>query len=95
MVRQTNAGTFTNSTTLQPEDPDYQETIQTVGKDTATAEPTDSGAVVVQEYVHPQTGFLTQFPFAAHIVINGAGRLGLRVTPSASVSCSSRMTCEE
>src|SRR5205809_94781 len=53
---QTSAGTLTNTTTLVKEDSAYGETIQTTGKDTATAEPTDSAAVKILEYVHPQTG---------------------------------------
>lgn len=95
LVRQTSAGTFTNTTTLRSLDPDYQETIQTVGKDTATIEPTDSGAVIEEQEVHPQTGYLWQAPYGGHLVINGAGRLGLRVTLAASVSAAPKLTAEE
>lgn len=95
MVKQTSAGTFSNTTTLVKEDAAYGETIQTVGKDTASAEPTDSGAVTIAEYVHPQTGFLIQFPYGQEQVIDGAGRLGLRVTAANSVSAGCRMVGEE
>lgn len=95
MVKQTSAGTFSNTTTLVKEDAGRGETIQTVGKDTATAEPTDSGAVMVNEYVHPQTGFLWQAPYGKEQFLIGAGRLGLRVTAANSVSAGSRMVGEE
>lgn len=94
-VKQTSAGTITNTTTLVKEDASRAETIQTTGKDTATAEPTDSGAVTIAEYVHPQTGFLWQAPYAQEQFIIGAGRLGLRVTAAASVSAGVRAVCEE
>lgn len=94
-MKQTSAGTFSNTTTLVKEDASYAETIQTVGKDTASAEPTDSGAVLTLEYVHPQTGFLWQAPFGGEYIVIGAGRLGLRVTAAASVTAGSRFVGEE
>lgn len=95
VLKQTSAGTLTNTTTLVKENAGDGETIQTVGKDTATAEPTDSAAVLTQEYVHPQTGFLWQAPFGGEHVIIGAGRLGLRVTAANSVTASARAVGEE
>lgn len=95
VLKQTSAGTLTNTTTLVKEDAAYGETIQTTGKDTATAEPTDSAAVLTLEYVHPQTGFLWQAPYAQEHIIVGAGRLGVRVTAGASVSAGVRAVCEE
>ncbi len=95
MVKQTSAGTLSNTTTLVKEDASRAETIQTVGKDTSTIEPTDSGAVTLLEYVHPQTGFLWQAPYAQEQFIIGAGRLGLRVTAANSVTAGSRMVGEE
>ena len=95
MVKQTSAGTFSNTTTLVKEDAAYGETIQTVGKDTASAEPTDSGAVTLAEYVHPQTGFLWQAPFGGEQIIVGAGRLGFRQTAANSVSAGVRLVGEE
>jgi hypothetical protein len=95
LVKQTSAGTITNTTALTKEDAAYAETIQTVGKDTATVEPTDSGAVLVAEYVHPQTGFLWQAPYGYELLIVGAGRLGFRQTAANSVSAGSRLVCEE
>ena len=95
MVKQTSAGTFSNTTTLVKEDASRAETIQNTGKDTATIEPTDSGAVTLAEYVHPQTGFLWQAPYAQEQFIIGAGRLGLRVTAGNSVSAGVRMVAEE
>lgn len=94
-VKQTSAGTFSNTTTLVKEDAGRAETIQTVGKDTATIEPTDAGAVTLAEYVHPQTGFLWQAPYAQEMFIVGAGRLGFRQTAANSVSAGVRMVAEE
>ncbi len=94
-VKQTSAGTITNTTTLVKEDASRAETIQTVGKDTATIEPTDSAAVTMAEYVHPQTGFLWQAPYAQEQFIVGAGRLGFRQTAANSVSAGVRAVCEE
>jgi hypothetical protein len=95
VLKQTSAGTLSNTTTLVKEDASRAETIQTTGKDTSTAEPTDSGAVLVLEYVHPQTGFLWQAPYAQEMFIIGAGRLGLRVTAANSVSAGARFVGEE
>lgn len=95
ILKQTSAGTFSNTTTLVKEDASRAETIQTVGKDTASAEPTDSAAVTILEYVHPQTGFLWQAPFGGEQFIVGAGRLGLRVTAANSVSAGARFAGEE
>ncbi len=95
MVKQTSAGTITNTTTVVKEDASRAETIQLVAKDTATIEPTDSAAVTLAEYVHPQTGFLWQAPYLREQIIVGAGRLGLRVTAAASVSAGCRLIGEE
>ncbi len=94
-VKQTSAGTLTNTTTLVKEDAGRGETIQTTGKDTATAEPTDSAAVTMAEYVHPQTGFLWQAPFGQEQFIIGAGRLGFRQTAANSVTAAIRAVGEE
>ena len=94
-VKQTGAGVFTNTTVLVKEDAGRGETIQTVGKDTATTEPTDAGAVTMAEYVHPQTGFLYQAQWGAEQFIVGAGRLGFRQTAANSVTAGSRFVGEE
>lgn len=97
VVRQTSAGTMTNTTTLRKVDPDLSETIQTTCHDTATVEPTDSGDVPIAEYVHPQTGFLWQPGSMGvdEIIIPGGGRLGLRVTAGTSVNANVRLKGEE
>ena len=94
-LRQTSGGTITNSTTLRKVDPDNQETIQTACKDTATVEPTDSGDVPMAELVHPQPGYMWQAPFGGEIIINGGGRLGIRVTAGTGVNASVRVVAEE
>jgi hypothetical protein len=95
LVRQTSAGTFTNTTTIRKLDNDLPETLQTTCKDTATAEPTDSGDVPFSELVHPQQGYTWQAPFGGEIIIKGGERLGLRVTAGASVNAVVRMVGEE
>lgn len=95
VVRQTSAGTFTNTTTLRKTDPDNQEAIQTTCKDTAAVEPTDAGDVPMAELVHPQTGFLWQAPYGGELLVPGGGRLGIRVTAGANVNASVRLVAEE
>ncbi len=95
IVRQTSAGTM-SALTLQLEDNDLQETIQSSAQTNATVEPTDSGAILATENIHPQQGQLWQSPFAGEYKLKGGTRLGLRtVTPGASVSAVARMRGEE
>lgn len=97
VIVQTSAGTM-SALTLRKDPSDWGETIQTTGLHTATAEPTDSGAVLLSEHVHPQQGWTWQAPFGREIKIaaaGAAGRLGIRVTAAASVSAIVRVAGEE
>lgn len=93
VTRQTSAGTMT-SLTLKKDPDDWDETIQTTAQHTATAEPT-AGETILEEYVHPQTGYTWQAPFGKAIAIGGGDRLGFVVTAGASVNCIVRVAGEE
>lgn len=93
ITRQTSAGTMT-SLTLAKDPDDWDETIQTTAQHTATAEPT-AGTTIMEEYVHPQTGYTWQAPYGKAIAVGGGDRLGIVVTAGSSVSCTARFTGEE
>ena len=85
IVHQSSAGTMT-SLTLTKEPDDSDETLQTTGQHTATAEPT-TGNTIYAWNVHPQTGIHWQAPYGKQIKIGGGDRLGVRVTAGTSVNC--------
>lgn len=93
VTRQTDAGTMTSLTLVKDPD-DWDETIQTTAQHTATAEPS-AGATIMEEYVHPQTGYTWQAPHGKEIKIGGGDRLGVTVTAGASVSCAARVCGSE
>lgn len=93
IARNTDAGTMTSLTLVKDPD-DWDETIQTTAQHTATVEPTQ-GTVIMEEYVHPQTGYTWQAPFGKQIAIGGGDRLGIAVTAGASVSAAVRVCGEE
>lgn len=93
VARNTDAGTMTSLAGAKDPD-DWSETIQTTGQHTATVEPTQ-GTVIIDEYVHPQTGYTWQAPFGKAIAIGGGDRLGIAVTAGASVSAAVRVCGEE
>jgi len=80
LVFQTSDGTFTNTPTGQKTDSDHDETVQTVGKHTPTAEPT-LGNVVRRRTVHPQMSYAEYGDKIA--VMGGGDRLAIVcVTPA-------------
>ena len=91
--RQTSAGTM-SALTLNKMNEGDDETLQTTGLHTATAEPT-TGAEVLGEEVHPQGGYTWQAPFGGEIVVKGGNRLGIAVTAAVSVSAKARIVFEE
>lgn len=93
VLRQTTAGT-SSSLTLTKDPNDAGETIQTTGLQTFSAEPT-AGDVLFTEYVHPQLGYTWQAQFGEEKKIQGGGRLGIRVTSAADISCSARLIVDE
>lgn len=95
VLRQTSAGTM-SSLTGQKLDPDASETIQTTLLHTATSEPTDSGAFMAQELIHPQTGMIYQFKYNTPLIVPGGGRLGIKITsPTFAGDCVARILLEE
>lgn len=91
--RQTTAGTMSSLTPVKDPD-DWAETMQTTALHTATVEPTTTD-VLIEEYVHPQTGWTELLPFGQDIKIGGGDRLGIRVTAGTDVSCAARFVAEE
>lgn len=95
VVRQTSAGTSSALTLVKRNNSD-QETLQTTGLQTFTAEPTDGGVIPNNDQIHPQTGQTLQTPFAREIAVQGGTRLGMRVvTPGAGASASARFGGDE
>ena len=93
VLRQTTAGTMSALTLVKDPD-DTDETLQTTGQHTATAEPTASD-VLISELIHPQTGYTWQAPFGRAIKIGGGDRLGFRVLAGADVNAIVRAVLEE
>lgn len=93
IARNSSAGTMSALTLVKDPD-DWDETMQTTAQHTATAEPTQ-GTIIMEEYVHPQTGYTWQAPHGKAIKVGGGDRLGIQVTAGASVSCAVRVTGEE
>lgn len=93
VARQSDAGTTSALTPVKDPD-DWDETMQTTARHTATAEPT-TGDVLIEEYVHPQAGFSWQARFGNEIKIGGGDRLGILVTAGATVSAAARVCGEE
>lgn len=82
LVRQTSAGTM-GANTPNPLDDGWGGTLQTTAQQDASAEPT--GTVVIRTYtMHPQTGLAIQFE-RDEILVDGGGRLGLRVNAASAV----------
>ena len=91
---QTGAGT-SSAATISKLDTDAAETLQTTALETFTAEPTRNDTLIMQELVHPQTGYTWQAPFGGEIPVNGGNRLGFLVTAGAAVDCTFRVVGEE
>jgi len=83
-----------SSLTLVKDNSSDDETLQTSGQHTASAEPT-AGDVLLSEEVHPQTGFLWQAPFGGELIVPGGTRLGIEVTAANDVSAVARMVGDE
>ena len=84
LVRQTDAGTM-SSLTLVNADSGVNDTLDTTGQHTATAEPTGSTVVRVWA-IHPQTQFVISANELTDVIVPASGRIGLRVTAAASTT---------
>ena len=51
--------------------------------------------MLIQEYIHPQTGYTWQAPFGRAIKIGGGDRIGIEVTAGADVNATCRVAGEE
>lgn len=79
---QTDAGTTSAWTPIKANATD-DETLQTTGRHTATAEPTTTD-IKFSSRVHPQSGWHVQLPFNEAIPVPGGTRLGVRCTSGAA-----------
>ncbi len=86
LVRQTTAGTMSSATPVKAPRSDEGETLQSTAQYNATAEPT-AGDVDRTFHVHPQLGFIYEFPYGDFLKIPGGGRLGIKCNFPASVNC--------
>lgn len=84
ILRQTTAGTMT-SLTLVKNDESTDETLQTTGQHTATAEPT-AGDILKRVEVHPQTGYEYIAPYGQEDLIKGGNYWGIECTAPAVVN---------
>lgn len=93
LLFQTTAGTMTaNNPALF--DSSMSESPQSTGQRTATAEPT-AGTVLMEENVHPQTGYTWQAPFGGEVIVGGGKRLGIDCNIAAATTVVARMLFEE
>lgn len=83
------------SVTMQKMNPSDSETVQTTGNCNCSAEPSGTKNVLMEEEVHPQTGYTWQAPFGGEVVLAGGKWLGLCVTAAAGTSCAARLLLEE
>ena len=90
---QTTAGTMSSLTPAKL-DLSLSETLLTTAQHTATVEPT-TGNILDAFEVHPQTGYEKQFLPGQEIILNGGGRLGIRVTAPAAVNVAAKVIFEE
>jgi hypothetical protein len=97
LVIQTSAGTMTAATPQHDDRRATGLTIQTAAQKNATAEPTDSGVILRDWHVHPQTGVEFRWWLDEEIVIGGAAavRVGVRCNMPAGVNARARLFCEE
>jgi len=94
LIRQTGAGT-SSANTPALKDTGVPEVVQTTALDTFTAEPASDDVIIKSFDVHPQSGFSEYFPLGGEIIVPGAGRLGVKATPGATVSMSAFIDFEE
>lgn len=93
VLRQTTAGTMTAATVVA-NDNSIDETLQTTGQHTATAEPT-AGDVLKMWEVHPQSGLICYFPIGEEIIVKGGGRLGIECTAAQGQTAAANFIFEE
>ncbi len=93
LLRQTTAGTMSALTAIAVYE-GLDETIQTTGLHTASAEPTGTTLLRGMQ-IHPQGGVVWQAPFGQAIIIEGATRVGIAVTAAVGVNAIAYFNFEE
>lgn len=88
-------GTSSSSVTPKKRDGGRQETVQTTAAKTWTSEPTT--ITVVDQMYEGQFNGLYHYivPLASPIIVPGGGGFVVRITPSANVNCSGKLSFEE
>lgn len=95
LVRQTSAGTAStgvaNSLSNRPE------TILSVARYGASAEPTNAGSSAEADRItcHPQQWYEARFPAGQEIIVPGGGYLGIECTAPATVNARAKLIFEE
>ncbi len=85
LMKQTTAGTMSAATPVKFPRTDEGETLQGTAQYNATAEPTASN-VYRSWGIHPQLGFIYEFPYGEYAKCVGGGRLGLKANFPATVN---------
>lgn len=85
LVRQSTAGTMSSATPKKCPRADEGETLQSTAQYNATVEPT-AGDVDRMWHVHPQLGFIYEFPFGDYYKIGGGTRVGIKPNFAAAVN---------
>jgi hypothetical protein len=94
---QSTAGTSMGTLTPSKWNSSDSEAIQSTAIKAVSGTSTDptEGNILIQEEIHPQTGYTWQSPFAGEIVCPGGSRIGTRAFPNAAVTVVGRNICEE
>lgn len=94
LARQSTAGTMSAATIRKSPRSDEGETIQSTAQYNATAEPT-TGDVDRMWHVHPQLGFIYEFPYGDFYKVPGGGRVGIICNFPAAVNVMGSMWYDE
>lgn len=94
VLRQTSAGTMSAATPLKL-DAGRGETIQSTAQHSSTGTIPTAGDILIDENVHPQTGYTWVMSALREIIIAGGTRLGFNCTFAAGVNATVRVICEE
>lgn len=97
VCRQTTAiGGSPTAVTLRKDPDSSAETVQTTAATSAGGSEPTKGDVLMELFVHPQTGYTWQAPFGGDIRVAGGGRLGFVANNGGTaVNCSVSVRGEE
>lgn len=94
LCKYTTGGSFTTLSAVKVNTSDG-ETVQSVGRHTATVEPT-IGDVLERVFVHPQTGYDNFLPFGQEYEVKGGEHIGIQlISPAAGADVVCELYVEE